>query len=905
MQTSSDGTGLEAQAPAAGAEEARAQVRGSAWLLIGQMVGIAINLSAQVLVVRYLTKESFGAFAFALSIIAVGEVLATFGLRRGISRFVPIYMEHGQLGAAAGLLAFATAAVAGLGLLIAVVLMLLRGPISAEVGGEHAAVVLAVLVFMIPVSALENLFDAIFAVFRHARLIALRSYVYIPLARMLVVLGLIATGSGVVVLAAGWVVAGALGVAVYAWMLRATLVRNDLLHREPRQRKLRYPVRELVRFSGPIFTQDLASVLTFAAPTLILGAVGGARDVGAVRTVIPVALTMFNVRSNFALLFVPMASRLYAQRDPQGLHRLYWRSALWMTMFVLPVLLLAVPFGESLTVFLFGERYASSAPVLALLVGGIFVSIALGPNLDVLAVYHRVKFIAWSNVASIVLVLALSGVLVGFGAGPVGAAVASGGALALMAFWWQAGVARFTDVGSIAGGLFRIVVLSVLACGGLTLVRIAVDPPFAVAIVCVMLTWSVIFVSVRESLAVDETVPEFGRLPVLRQLLKARIGPRQASMMGRGSLMVAAIAVVGAIAAAVALGAGGDGNPQPPASSSPSPSSGPVATPAAVRCDRVAAPTGSDSAAGTLRSPYKTPARLARTLRPGETGCLRAGSYDISPDLTFRRAGTATERITLRNYPGEKATLTGGTVVIWPGASFVTVSGLTIDGSRHDDVTVWVMADDAVISDNRITNRTTGLSCIFLGTGSGRRPPTLRTQIRRNRIFDCGNDAHDNHDHGIYAAQTTDAVITDNLIAGSDGWAVQLYPRATHASLLRNTFVSNGGGVIFGGDRRGTSSGNVVERNVISDARSEQLVQSFWEGPQGTGNVARRNCFGRAPDGIANGNGFEMAQNISANPRYRSPSAGDYRIGAGSGCLAVIGSPPAPGAPATVARSGA
>jgi len=68
MQTSSDGTGLEAQAPAAGAEEARAQVRGSAWLLIGQMVGIAINLSAQVLVVRYLTKESFGAFAFALSI---------------------------------------------------------------------------------------------------------------------------------------------------------------------------------------------------------------------------------------------------------------------------------------------------------------------------------------------------------------------------------------------------------------------------------------------------------------------------------------------------------------------------------------------------------------------------------------------------------------------------------------------------------------------------------------------------------------------------------------------------------------------------------------------------------------------------------------------------------------------
>jgi O-antigen/teichoic acid export membrane protein len=519
MQTAQDQRTVVASRPAVprAGDQPGAQVRGSTWLLIGQMLGIAINLSSQVLVVRYLTKESFGAFAFALSIVAVGEVVATFGLRRAVSRFVPIHMEHGRLGAAAGLLLFATAGVAGLGLVVALLLVAFSGPIGDSVGGTHAATVLAVLGFIIPVSALENLFDAIFAMFHHAKLIALRSYVYIPLARMGVVIALIASGSGVVVLAAGWVIAGAVGVAIYGVMLRGALRANGLLQPMLR-RAMEFPVGEFVRFSVPIFTQDFASVLTFAAPTLVLGAVAGATDVGAVRTVIPVALTMLHIRSNFALLFVPSASRLFAQRDTAAMSRLYWRSALWMAAFVLPVVLLAVPFGDPLTTFLFGERYASSAPVLGALVTGIFISLALGPNLDLLAVYARVRFIAWSNVASIVLVLAMSAGLVGFGMGPLGAGIASGACLAVLGLWWQGGVARFTGVPPIGSGVVRLLVLAVAACVALGAVQVLVHPPFAACVALVIVAWSGIILALRGSLEIDDTFPVLGRLPGLSRL---------------------------------------------------------------------------------------------------------------------------------------------------------------------------------------------------------------------------------------------------------------------------------------------------------------------------------------------------------------------------------------------------
>ena len=319
-----------------------------------------------------------------------------------------------------------------------------------------------------------------------------------------------------------------------------------------------------------------------------------------------------------------------------------------------------------------------------------------------------------------------------------------------------------------------------------------------------------------------------------------------------------------------------------------------------MRCDRVAAPSGSDRADGTRSEPFASASRLVRSLRSGETGCLRAGTYRIAPELTFRRAGTAGAPITLRNWPGERATLEGGTVVVRPQAEHVVVSGLRIDGSDHPDVTIWVLGDDATIADNDITNRTTGLSCVFIGSGQWRDPATQRTQIRRNRITDCGTDAHDDHDHGIYAAQSKDAVIADNLLTGSDGWGVQLYPRAVGAHVLRNTIARNGGGVIFAGNHSVASSGNVVERNVLSDPRDAMLVQSYWEGPSGTGNVARRNCFGRAPKGQSTGSGFSMDQNLVAAPAYRAPDEGDYALGAQTGCSAVIGSPPNPGAPTSV-----
>ncbi len=70
--------------------------RGSTLLVFGKFIGLILDLSTQILIVRALSRTEFGAFAFALSVASLAATVALLGLDKTISRFVPLYEEHGD-----------------------------------------------------------------------------------------------------------------------------------------------------------------------------------------------------------------------------------------------------------------------------------------------------------------------------------------------------------------------------------------------------------------------------------------------------------------------------------------------------------------------------------------------------------------------------------------------------------------------------------------------------------------------------------------------------------------------------------------------------------------------------------------------------------------------------------------
>ncbi|MHB8958680.1 MAG: NosD domain-containing protein [Candidatus Limnocylindrales bacterium] len=96
-------------------------------------------------------------------------------------------------------------------------------------------------------------------------------------------------------------------------------------------------------------------------------------------------------------------------------------------------------------------------------------------------------------------------------------------------------------------------------------------------------------------------------------------------------------------------------------------------------------PSGSDTSAGTIASPWRSLYASLPKLRPGDTLYVRGGSYSFGGVNYTTVAGTSSAPIVIANYPGETPVFTGATTpadfLYFSGSSaWVTVSGLTVEG---------------------------------------------------------------------------------------------------------------------------------------------------------------------------------------------------------------------------------
>ena len=96
-------------------QSTKKHLRGSTLLLTGRVIAMVANFIVQVLIVRYLSKSDYGAFAFVLSLVSLGSSLAVFGFEKTVTRYIPMYQERGEYHKVFGSLIMMVSAVFSLG----------------------------------------------------------------------------------------------------------------------------------------------------------------------------------------------------------------------------------------------------------------------------------------------------------------------------------------------------------------------------------------------------------------------------------------------------------------------------------------------------------------------------------------------------------------------------------------------------------------------------------------------------------------------------------------------------------------------------------------------------------------------------------------------------------------------
>jgi Right handed beta helix region len=302
-------------------------------------------------------------------------------------------------------------------------------------------------------------------------------------------------------------------------------------------------------------------------------------------------------------------------------------------------------------------------------------------------------------------------------------------------------------------------------------------------------------------------------------------------------------------------------------------------------------PTGSDGNEGTRTRPWRTVAKALRTLRAGQTAFVHAGVYQ--GNHLMERAGTASNPITLRNFPGERPVLRPALgernnipLEIASGARFFRLHGFVIAGASGESTTnIYVSGDAHHIEISGCDIR----SSTQHGVYSDRTARNL--YIIGNSIHGNGRAGQPHQNHGLYIEGKHHLLANNVVFDQRYGWGIHVYPASDHVVVTGNTVVGNQrGGIVVGGDGTTTANRTTIVNNIVAfnDGYGIHGYYPREGGAPGSRNAAYNNLAYRngsdnftnddAPrDVIAFGRG-----NVSANPRFVGLERRNLRLRSGS-----------------------
>jgi O-antigen/teichoic acid export membrane protein len=317
---------------------------------------------------------------------------------------------------------------------------------------------------------------------------------------------LILSQSGVRLLAVGYLFAGFLGVLIYTIVL-IRLLRSQGLFQCFNLKTLQMPFREVFGFSIPLLTTDMVFLMRSSLVVVFLEYFNSTVDVATFRAVVPVARLNMVVIQSFTFLFMPIASRLFAKDDRTGINDLYWQTAIWIAVISFPIFAVTFGLAKPVTLLFFGERYAQSAIILALLSFGNYFNAALGFNALTLRVFGKVRYIMVIDFLALAASLGLNLLLIPrYGA--LGGAIATSGTLVVHNILNHAGLKFGTSINLFQWRYLRVYLAIALGASSLMLFQWLISSSIYLNFALVAIVSLLVIVINREALDVENTFPE-------------------------------------------------------------------------------------------------------------------------------------------------------------------------------------------------------------------------------------------------------------------------------------------------------------------------------------------------------------------------------------------------------------
>ncbi len=395
--------------------------RSATFALTAQLVGGVLTAILTIFLARELSPDQFGAFTFALSVIAIATLFADVGIGSATGRFMA--ERRDQPSAAAAVFATALRLKLLTGLPATVALFVLAKPICHIFGTGDAVWALRASAIALFAQTLFNLFLGAFIALGKLRYNVLLATVE-SVAEVSASVPLVIIGGTAAAAAFGRAAGFSIGVIVAAAFARRTLGARRGRKQLAEPKLPAVSSRRLMGYAGPLLLVDAAFRLFVSIDVLLIAAIiGGGARIAAFG--LPMRLTVF-LEYPAAAVASAVAPRLTQRRNDDDV-ALLGESIRYLTIVQMLVTAPLLIWPEAIMSLLFGDKYPEATGVLRALAP--FVLLSGIAQLTTLSVNYLGE--AWRRVPIAVVMLSANVIIdivllpkIGIVAGAVGTSVA-------------------------------------------------------------------------------------------------------------------------------------------------------------------------------------------------------------------------------------------------------------------------------------------------------------------------------------------------------------------------------------------------------------------------------------------------------------------------------------------------
>lgn len=361
---------------------------------IGTAFNIVFMFAASVVITRTIGVDLFGKYSLSNSIFQVLGVFSVFGLDTGVVKLTSKYNARQDAMSVKGSLASAIILSAGLGTILALVVIALSPVLASRVFTkvEGISLILRVHIIALPFYALMMVINGYTQGLKTLKYSVLVELAARPVIRLCAVVLLFLVGLRLFAVLFGGIFSYVMAALVAFYFARK--ISPFAFNRT----QAKYVTNELFFYSIPLVFARFMSVIIARSNTILVGYFRDPTSTGLFGAAITLSPFVSRSLLSFAKIFAPVISEIWERGEMRELERIFKTVSKWIFSLGFPVFLIFMLFSPSL-LLVFGSDFKQAAMALRLLAVGEIINAVVGPVGHVLTMTGRQKLNLVNSIA--------------------------------------------------------------------------------------------------------------------------------------------------------------------------------------------------------------------------------------------------------------------------------------------------------------------------------------------------------------------------------------------------------------------------------------------------------------------------------------------------------------------------